>query len=114
MGRNNQRESWAYSGIAVSDHEWACRVISDCAVDSGRCFQAGAPGLACAVQRGFSLPGAVDGQACLAKYGVKLQDVAQIHRQCVNLRRLLPTSETLLGLSTLTFWHLKKKEIPNY
>lgn len=70
----------------------ACLVIPECAVAS----QAVATGLVfplCAAQRGCPLPCAVDDQASLARYGVKPQDVAQTHLECVNLKRLFPTSE---------------------
>lgn len=65
----------------------ACPVFPECTVAS----QAVATGLVCAAQKGCSLPRAVDGPASLVRHGVRLQDMAPIRLECVNLKRLLPT-----------------------
>lgn len=40
--------------------------------------------------KGCSLPHAINGPASLVGHGVRLQDMAPIRLECVNLKRLLP------------------------
>lgn len=62
----------------------ACPVFPECTVAS----QAVATGLVCAAQKGC--PMLLMAPVSLVRHGVRLQDMAPIRRECVNLKRLLP------------------------